>query len=429
MSIIAGALGEHGHDVEIADWFGSGESTEWVLDAVQRHVPDLVGLSVRNLDNANSIHQEGYVAETRELIRDIRARSDAPILLGGSGFSLMPERFLEAVGADYGIVGEGEALVVEFARDLERGVRPDGACIRTGDYLPGGRIRGAAYDSGLVKSYIDGGSVIPIQTKRGCNEACVYCTYPLLEGRHVRSRPPKDVVDDVVRLRERDGVEAVFFVDSLFNDDDGAYLDVLREMDRRGVSIPWTAFFKPAVIPDDVMDLMKRTGIEAVEIGADASTDATLRRLGKRFTFDDVVRSNDQFTAWEISTSHYFMFGGPGETRETAVEGARNVIGLTNTVSVVFMGIRIYPGSGLERIAVREGVVAPDANLLEPTYYFSPQLERAWLERTLTEAFAPVRHCIFPPDALDDKLRILHKLGFKGSLCEMLLPAKRDRAK
>ena len=428
MSIIAGALGRHGHEVEILDWLRTEETIETVLQTLRQYTPGLIGLSIRNLDNANMINQEGYVDGVRDLIRNIRTESKAPILLGGSGFSLMPEEFLDAVGADYGIVGEGESLVVGFVRDLEQGIEPPARCISSESFLSGGQISGADYDSGLLKFYTASGSVIPVQTKRGCNNTCVYCTYPLLEGPNLRCRPPGDVVDDIVRLRDRDGIDSVFFVDSLFNDDEGTYLDVLREMDRRSVSISWTGFFRPEVIRDEVLELMKRTGLESVEIGADAASDIMLRGLGKAFTFDDVVRCNECFNKWDIATSHYFMFGGPGETEQTAREGVENLIGLENTVSVVFMGIRIYPDSALEKIALRDGVVTPETNLLEPAYYISPHVDRAWLEAMLTERLAPHRNCIFPPDALSRKLRVLHKMGFRGSMWKMLLPAKRGRA-
>jgi hypothetical protein len=45
------------------------------------------------------------------------------------------------------------------------------------------------------------------------------------------------------------------------------------------------------------------------------------------------------------------------------------------------------------------------------------------------EAFAGVRHCVFPPDAMDSKLEILHKLGYTGPMWDLLLPGKRERAR
>jgi radical SAM superfamily enzyme YgiQ (UPF0313 family) len=192
----------------------------------------------------------------------------------------------------------------------------------------------------------------------------------------------------------------------------------------RKVKIPWTGFFKPKGLTDAVVKQMKETGLIAVEIGSDAACDTTLKRLGKSFTFRDIIETSDLFVENGVATSHYFMFGGPGETRETVFEGIENVKGLAKCVKFIFMGIRILPNTPLARLAIREKVIARDDGLLKPTYYISPSIDKEWLEQTLTEAFAGTRDCVFPPDAVDNSLRVLHKLGYTGTLWELLLPEK-----
>ena len=62
-------------------------------------------------------------------------------------------------------------------------------------------------------------------------------------------------------------------------------------MKKRKINIPWTAFFKPQGLNGRVIELMKETGLKAAEIGSDASTDITLKRMGKTFSFNDVIAS------------------------------------------------------------------------------------------------------------------------------------------
>ncbi|MFH1147758.1 MAG: radical SAM protein [Pseudomonadota bacterium] len=220
-----------------------------------------------------------------------------------------------------------------------------------------------------------------------------------------------------------------FFVDSVFNDDEGAYLLVLEEMRKRGVKTPWTGFFKPKGLTGEILSLMKETGLVAVEIGSDAACDTTLRGLGKSFSFQDILECNDLLAGHGIAASHYFMFGGPGETRETVQEGVENILNLKKSVAFIFMGIRILPMTALARLALREGIISPGESLLSPIYYISPSIEKKWLEETLANAFSKVRHCIFPPDALDDSLRVLHKLGYPGVLWDLLLPGRKPVAR
>jgi radical SAM superfamily enzyme YgiQ (UPF0313 family) len=246
----------------------------------------------------------------------------------------------------------------------------------------------------------------------------------VLEGRSLRCRPAADVVDDVERLAKEHGVSYVFFTDSLFNDDDGAYLEVLRELKRRKLKVPWCAFLKPTGIGEDVVGLMRETGLVSAELGSDAATDATLRRLRKPFRFADVVSANNVLMKQGIAVANYFMFGGPGETRETVLEGIENIQNLRCSAVFVFLGIRILPHTELQEIAVGERLIGPDCDLLEPVYYVSPKIDRAWAERTLTEGFSKLGHVVFPPDAMDDKLQVLRKMGYAGSLWEMLAPSE-----
>jgi len=149
--------------------------------------------------------------------------------------------------------------------------------------------------------------------------------------------------------------------------------------------------------------------------------------MGKSFTFGDIVACNDLFVKHGIATSHFFMFGGPGETPDTVEEGIRNILSLQKCVVFIFMGIRLLPDTALARLAIKEGLISADDGLLTPVYYHSPLVDKKWLEERLTAAFADVRHCVFPPDAMDSSLQVLHKLGYTGPMWDLLLPGKKTR--
>jgi lipid biosynthesis B12-binding/radical SAM protein len=422
MSMIAGALCNAGHEVSQFDFLYSDMSMDALADAIKDSGPGIIGISIRNIDNVNLLNEKRYIEAVRDIVKRARQETSVPVAVGGSGFSIMPELILREVGADYGIVGEGESSMVEFVNNAERGVYPEERCIRASSMLKGAEIPSPAYDSRLMEFYLKNGNIAAVQTKRGCAHHCVYCSYPLLEGSTIRSRDPRAVVDDVQVLVEEHKAGHIFFTDSVFNDDEGRYLDVVGEMRRRRVSIPWTAFFRPQGLDDESVGLMREAGLTSAEIGADATTDATLRKLGKSFLFKDIVDCNDLFRRHDIATAHFYMFGSPGETRATVLEGIENVTGMEKTVSFIFMGLRILPCTPLARIAEREGLLSSDRELLEPIYYIAPGIDKEWLEKTLTEAFSGLRHCVFPPDILDSSLQFLYKLGHAGFLWDMVIP-------
>lgn len=431
LSMVAASLKNAGHTVQQFDFLASDRSIETLTTTIKEFKPEIIGISIRNIDNVNLLNEQRYIDTVKNIVQEIRQVSQAKIILGGSGFSIMPEIILEKVGADYGIMGEGEALIVDFIERAEKGVYPKEKIIRCAPKLFSKQIPSACYDAGIMQYYLKSGNVANVQTKRGCVHKCVYCSYPVLEGSNIRTRDTQTVVDDIQNLINNFGAKYIFFTDSVFNDDAGNYLKILEEMKKRKINIPWTAFFKPQGLDDSALALMQETGLKAAEIGADAPADITLKKLGKSFLFKDIVETNALFAKYNIATAHYFMFGCPGETKETVEEGIANIKNLPKTASFIFMGIRILPQTPLAQLATQEGLIQPGQDLLEPVYYIAPGIDRKWLEETLTEAFKGIRNCVFPPDALDNSLAFLHKLGYSGSLWEMLIPgnAKRNRKK
>ena len=101
-----------------------------------------------------------------------------------------------------------------------------------------------------------------------------------------------------------------------------------------------------------------------------------LERLRKGFTVDDVARTAAAAREAGLPMLWSFLFGGPGECEETVRETLAFMergLGLQDRI-LCTLGLRIYPGTELERIAREEGALEPGADLAEPTFYFSPQI-------------------------------------------------------
>ena len=112
------------------------------------------------------------------------------------------------------------------------------------------------------------------------------------------------------------------------------------------------------------------------------------------------------------------------KTKESVIEGISNVAALQKTVSFMFMGIRILPGTPLEKIALKEGVIRLGQDLIGSVYYLSPGLDRQWPRKILTYGFKDHRCCFFPADKFESATKILYQMGYSGSLWEMLSPSK-----
>lgn len=425
MAVVARALADAGHEVRQFDFLSSGRDKAALEAAIQDFEPDCLGLSLRNIDNVDSFCGESgwYLAQARELADICRAAAghDTPIVVGGPAFAIMPEEILDYLGADFGIVGEGERAFPELVARLARGERPERIVRPSGPGLAGSDMAPPLLVREFVDFYVGASGMVNLQTKRGCPFRCVYCTYPHIEGRVLRFREPEAVVEDLARMARDFGVDHVFFTDSVFNDPGGHYLHVAEAIARSGLKIKWSAFFKPMPVTADELGLLKRAGLYAVELGTDAACDATLAGLDKSFGFAQALAFNQACVEQGIPVAHFVMFGGPGETMDTVKEGLANLDRLDNCVVFAFSGIRILPGTRMLDIARKDGVIADDAPLLKPVYYFSPHVDVPAMHEAMQESFAGRRERIFPPSEGQARMEVMQRFGHRGLMWDKLV--------
>jgi hypothetical protein len=122
MCLVGEATRKAGHHVEMYDM-----TFQKSRDCLQRWFEkphDAIGISMRNLDNCDARFSTSYIPEVKEIITDIRRYTSVPIVLGGPAMGVAPHALLQEVGADYGIVGEGEVAFVELLKHLEKGKDP-----------------------------------------------------------------------------------------------------------------------------------------------------------------------------------------------------------------------------------------------------------------------------------------------------------------
>ncbi len=94
LAYIARALREAGHSIEAIDLCFSQDVQQELEGVLQRFQPEVIGLSLRNLDNLTYPNSISYLKEVEEIIQVCRRFSRAKLVMGGSGFSLAPQELL-----------------------------------------------------------------------------------------------------------------------------------------------------------------------------------------------------------------------------------------------------------------------------------------------------------------------------------------------
>jgi hypothetical protein len=110
LDYVAGALHPY-FETKVAD-MNELSSLDKLGELVRSFVPDYVGVSIRNIDNTDTLHSRGFLNDYQDLVGLVRKNSQAVLVLGGSGFTIFPAEFMRELSADYGIAGEGERLLL-----------------------------------------------------------------------------------------------------------------------------------------------------------------------------------------------------------------------------------------------------------------------------------------------------------------------------
>jgi len=432
IAYIAKALQNNGHAVRLTDICFVEDGCSLIAEALQDFNPDVIGISIRNIDNLTYNKSVSYMPGIRRIVDFLKTRTVVPIVVGGSGFSIFPEEVLRYLELETGIVGEGETAFVQFLDVIEKG--GDIYHIQNLCYIKDGRFNsnGVVYnqfnsrpDRSLLsnRAYFELGGMANIQSKRGCPFKCSYCTYPGIEGAMLRLRCPADVVDELKEMRLHYGIDYVFFVDDVFNFPEEHAVEVCEEMIRDDLKIDWTCFATPKGMTPKLAALMKRAGCKGIEFGSDAGSEKTLKGLNKHFTPDDIVYAAECCREINFPHAHYIILGGPGEDCSTLKETFSLFEKIKPTAIIALLGLRIYPNTRLHSRAIGDGIVGKDTNLLDPVFYVSPEIDTDAVFQDIL-AHAKKHHNWIVPgfDVRCDanRLTLLRKMGKKGPLWDAL---------
>ena len=384
LGVVAAATRAAGHEVAFLDLLHESDAAAAVQRAVCGFAPDAIGISVRNIDDQSRDNPRFLLEQVRPVMAACRAVTAAPVVVGGAGYSIFPAAALAFLGADYGVSGDGEEAFPALLACLATGRDPAA--------LPGVRVAGRAAglpaphgeDLDLLPLWDDALAAVadptssdlwvPVQGRRGCPNDCSYCSTASVQGRAIRAREPRLVVEHVARLAAA-GYERFYFVDNSFNIPEPYALELCRGLREITPRVTWRCIVYPHLVREELVAAMAAAGCVEVSLGFESGSRTVLREMNKRFTPDDVRAAAGLLAAHGIRRMGFLLLGGPGETRATVEESLTFAASLRLEALRVTVGIRIYPGTPLAHCAAAEGMIAAGDDLLAPRFYLAPGLE------------------------------------------------------
>jgi radical SAM superfamily enzyme YgiQ (UPF0313 family) len=395
LEYVAEAAVRAGIDVSILDLALCGDPETSLREHFARCSSTLIGLSFRNVDDCFWPSAQWFVLGLAQLVRDIRTLSDAPIVVGGVGFSVFARQVVEFTGVEFGIRGDGEAATVALYRQLQNG--------RDFGRVPGllwwsaGQVRcnEPAWPADLSlpvrrnlidnATYFAKGGQCGFETKRGCNRQCIYCADPLSKGVAPRSRKPVEIADEIESLLSQ-CVDVLHTCDAEFNIPRGHAMAVCEELNRRllGERVRWYAYLAVTPFDAEMAAAMRKAGCVGINFTGDSASERMLQTYRQPHRSEDLANAVRLCRENGMKAMIDLLLGGPGETPETAAETIEFIKRIDPACAGTSMGIRIYPGTGMVDAVNAEGPLETNPGLrrkytgqvdfFRPTFYISPGL-------------------------------------------------------
>ena len=382
---IATALETNGNnEVSFLDLCFSSDCERDIQNYVRNFVPDVIGISIRNIDDTGGYKIHFLLEDVKKDVIDYcKKEFSGPIVIGGPSVGISGIEMLDYFDLEYAIRGDGEAVMPEFVRHIENQQPPDGlkgliirrdkVIIQDSEPFRVKDLDSLPFPKPLryinLELYRRFGSPLHVQTKRGCALRCSYCTYNNIEGKQYRLRNPRKIADEIEILVKETGIDHIEFTDSTFNIPLPHTKEVLREIINKRLDLRLhTMGLSPSAVDEELLDLMKSAGFNEVDIGAESVCDESLESLAKNFTRSDVIRTAELLKAKKIPATWFIMLGSLSETRESVLETLDTISKVASKWDLIFVatGIRVYSGSPLASEIMKQNRYCTSDNFLHP---------------------------------------------------------------
>lgn len=382
---IAQSAIEAGHSVHILELLDAKDIISSIKEEINSVNPDIIGISIRNIDNQDMENTEFFYSRDKFIIKEIKKYFKSFVVLGGAGYSIFPDIILEDTSADFGIQGEGEKVFPLLLERLSQG--------KPVDNIPQLYINNKTQViNKYMKTSLDEFELpapdmmfqflekkvsdlwFPVQTRRGCPLNCSYCSTALIEGRMIRKRKPIKVVQWLKSLTDY-GIKNFYFVDNTFNMPNSYALELCKHIIDAKLNINWRCIIYPYKLNRELCASMAKAGCSEVSLGIESGNDEILEDMNKLYRKADIVEASDNLRSQGIKRTGFLMLGGPKETIESVNENLDFIDSLQLDALKITIGIRIYPHTKLAEQAVSSGIINKNDSLLTPKFYLNPLIK------------------------------------------------------
>ena len=340
-------LKEDHYDVEILNWHDINKTPQEIKETLIVKNPDIIGFSILHANRWGGIE---IARIAKQLDPNVK------IIFGGVGATFLWKHLLTHFKEiDFAVIGEGEYTFLNIVKCIEK-YHSDKS-----RYKHIKNIRGIAFRKGgkVVKTKaaeaIKDLDKLPIPAKyfkyqhvaltRGCPGNCTFCGSPKLWGHKVRFHSADYFVKQIELLYEK-GVTFFYVSDDTFTFKKDLVIKVCKKILERNLKIVWVAISRVNYISEEILYWMRKAGCIQISYGVESGSEKIRDFLNKNIKTEQIKRAFALTTKYGILARAYFIYGCPGENRDT-IQETIDLIHEIKPLGAIFYILDIFPGTAL----------------------------------------------------------------------------------
>jgi anaerobic magnesium-protoporphyrin IX monomethyl ester cyclase len=206
----------------------------------------------------------------------------------------------------------------------------------------------------------------PLFIGRGCSRKCAFCEYNQFKYR-VRKIPA--ILQDLDYLIKNYNASYFAFADPSFCERGNFVREFCEVLIERYPHIKWSCEAR-ADTPLDILELMVKAGCISLDFGLESGSEKVLKAINKEIDLFKTLEFVKACHSLGIRTHMFLMVSLPEETEEDAMQTVKVCGDLSNYVTSISLGVtQILPGTELERIAFKKGILPKDFSYYDERFY------------------------------------------------------------
>ena len=348
------------HDVRILDCIKEGVTIDRLGRFLKDYSPDVLGFQFYTFDSS-------FIKNALALAKSIR--EDIVTVVGGPHPSAVPREVMDAFGKDLDYLFAGEAEIgfpklldalnnksADFSsipglvwRENDRVVSNPKTVVDDLDALgmpAWDLIHPEGYPESQHGAFFRKFPIAPIMITRGCPYPCTFCAGSIVAGKKIRYRSIDNVLKEIDLLYDDFGIREFHVIDDNFTCNKAYAKEFLRRLKGLNLDISWAVpnGVRMDTLDEELLGLMKETGLYLISLGIESGSDKVLRSMKKGTTTAKMRENIKMIKDAGIDMAGFFILGFPDETEETI----RRTIGFSTELGLIRANYFTYlpfPGS------------------------------------------------------------------------------------